>query len=515
MWLASIGSLRKILAWSRFVRATQAERNLMSRNQDTPSLAVKKAIRLAEGNGELFRDYQGRAYATLRHKGRSRTWLVDSEEFKSSLRALFFERFGRRIAVSDAESAVEVLAAKAESAPAQEVFVRVGRTGGAIVVDLCRDDGQLIRVYPGYWEIIGESPAKFRRARGMMALPLPSAQRANLRTELRQVLDLGDQNDEALVGGWLVGCLNPGIPQPVLELIGPQGAAKSTRTKMLRTIIDPNVAPVRGIPRDQRDLFITASNSWMLCLDNISAIPPWFSDVACSIATGTGFATRQLFKDEDEALFQVRRPVIVNSVHEVVARPDLRDRTITICLPAINPDERKLEAECWERFHKSHPRILAALFDCVAAALALQDSVRPDELPRMADWYRWVLAAAEDDQAFGFTRIAFVQAFHSNRSASHELAIDASPIGRVLLSFVLGTGGWHGTMTELLSELDARVEFSQRSCGYWPKSPEALRRLITRVAPDLLATGLSISFDRDKGKSRDRLIQLNFTGGLP
>ena len=49
---------------------------------------------------------------------------------------------------------------------------------------------------------------------------------------------------------------------------------------------------MRALPRDDRDLFIAASNGHVLAFDNVSGLPAWISDTLCRLATGGGFAVR-------------------------------------------------------------------------------------------------------------------------------------------------------------------------------------------------------------------------------
>jgi hypothetical protein len=87
--------------------------------------------------------------------------------------------------------------------------------------------------------------------------------------------------------------------------------------------LDPNTAPLRALPREDRDLFIAASNGHVLAFDNVSGLPGWISDTLCRLATGGGFAVRQLYTYQDEVLFDAARPAILNGIDEIVARPDL------------------------------------------------------------------------------------------------------------------------------------------------------------------------------------------------
>ena len=61
--------------------------------------------------------------------------------------------------------------------------------------------------------------------------------------------------------------------------------------------------PIRRLPREDRDLMISANNAFVLAFDNVSTIPPSISDALCSLATGGGFGTRELYTDDEEKLF--------------------------------------------------------------------------------------------------------------------------------------------------------------------------------------------------------------------
>jgi hypothetical protein len=62
----------------------------------------------------------------------------------------------------------------------------------------------------------------------------------------------------------LLGALRAGGPYPILAIAGEQGSAKTVLSKLLRALIDPNVAPVRALPRNERELFIAAGNGHVL-----------------------------------------------------------------------------------------------------------------------------------------------------------------------------------------------------------------------------------------------------------
>jgi hypothetical protein len=95
---------------------------------------------------------------------------------------------------------------------------------------------------------------------------------------------------------------------------------------MLWALIDPNMSPLRAEPREIRDLMISATNGWCVALDNISYLPNWLSDAFCRLATGGGFATRGLWSDGEEALFDVIRPALLTGITDVVLLVQQRDQ---------------------------------------------------------------------------------------------------------------------------------------------------------------------------------------------
>ena len=236
-----------------------------------------------------------------------------------------------------------------------------------------------------------------------------------------------------------MACLRPTGPYPVLALHGEQGSAKSTTSRALRALIDPNAAPIRSEPREVRDLMITASNSWMVVYDNLSRLPMWLSDAICRMATGGGFATRELYSDSEESIFNAQRPVVLNGIEELAIRSDLLDRSIMLYLPTIPTKHRRTEAEYWQAFDAAQPQLLGALLSAVSSAIRDQKAVTAPELPRMADFALWAMAA---ESAFDLPGgLTFLDAYTGNRESANTLALESVPIVRPLAELLSSRDG--------------------------------------------------------------------------
>ena len=96
---------------------------------------------------------------------------------------------------------------------------------------------------------------------------------------------------------------------------------------------------------------------------------------------GRPTAPGKFYSNFEEALFEAKRPVIINGIGELGTREDLLDRIIPITLPPIKDAARETEDEFWRRFDVAAPRILGALFDAVTTALRRIDEIELDYHP--------------------------------------------------------------------------------------------------------------------------------------
>ena len=224
----------------------------------------------------------------------------------------------------------------------------------------------------------------------MLSLPVPV--KGGSLEDLREFINLPDRSDWGLLLAWLVAALRPRGPYPILILVSEAGSAKSTVCRIIRLFVDPNQAPLRAEPSDARDLFIAATNGWVVTFDNMSGVRVGLSDDLCRLATGGGFATRQLYSDNEETIFQSTRPMIINGIDDLASRGDLADRAIVLSLPPIPEEARRTEADLFSSFDRVRAGVLGALLDAVSCAMRRLPSVELPVLPRMADFAAWAVA---------------------------------------------------------------------------------------------------------------------------
>lgn len=457
---------------------------------------------------ELFHTADGAGFADLDINGHRETWPIRAKGFRRWLARRFFEESGGAPSSEALQSALNVIEAKAHfDAPERQVHIRVGGLDRRLYLDLGDETWRAVEIDATGWRVIENPPVRFRRASGMKPMPIPVG--GGSIGILRSFLNVQSDADFVLVVAWALACLRNRGPYPVIVLSGEQGSAKSTFSAILRSLLDPNTAPLRALPREDRDLFIAASNGHVLAFDNVSGLPAWISDTLCRLATGGGFAVRQLYSDQDEVLFDAARPVILNGIEDIVTRPDLADRAVFLTLEPIPEERRRSEQELWAAFELVRSRILGVLLDAVAKGLAELPRTKLDRLPRMADFALWATACETALWPSG----TFWSAYCGNRDEAVDGVIDADPIAATVRALMTARTEWTGTASELLGALAELAGERVAKAKTWPDSPRALAGRLRRAATFLRKIGIDIGFERE-GRARTRMIRIT-TAGKP
>jgi len=392
-------------------------------------------------------------------------------------------------------AALNVIEAKARfDGEEYRLHNRIASHGDAIWCDLADGDWRAVKITAEGWSAIADPPILFRRHSHQR--PQPEPLRGGSLRDLLGFVNLRDPSQELLLLVYIVCCFVPEVPHPIPVLHGPQGAAKTTLFRMVRRLVDPSAVEVLSFPRDPSELVQQLSHHWAPYYDNVTHMPGWVSDALCRAVTGEGFSKRELYSDDEDIIYQFRRCIGLNGVNVAARRPDLLDRCILFSLEPIAPADRRPEEALWREFEAARPRLLGAIFDLLARAMALRPSIQHPGLPRMADFALWGCAIA---RALGHSEEDFLSAYEGNTEARNEEALQASPVAAMVVELMDAQSEWEGTPSELLAELeklaeDHRVNTKMRE---WPRAAHSLSRRLNEVRPNLAAVGITISTRRD------------------
>jgi hypothetical protein len=465
---------------------------------------AERAYALAAANvRELFTSSAGDAWAVVNLAGHVQAIPLASMSARGWLQRAFFDVFGAELASSEAiQTALDLLSFDAHaSGVTRPVYIRVANLGDRVYLDLGDPDWTAVEIDAAGWRLVQAAPVAFRRPRSMRPLPIPT--QGHL-TDLFPFLNIKPES-APLILSWAVAAMAGVRPMPILAPAGAPGLGKSTLSKVLKRLIDPAETEVRSAPREPVQVAVAAANGWLLAFDNLSRIDAELSDLLCQAATGSVYAGRALYSNYDEAAQDVSRPVLLNSVGDVISRPDLLDRAIPIELAKLPDDRREAESIFWARYAVALPGILAGLLDAVSAGLRNLETVKLDRLPRMADFARFA-AAAELDGHFGTAPGAFLAAYEGCRQRAVVTLAESSLIGEPLREMLSGLAAvntpttpnlpWRGTSAQLLRSLEKQIT-AQNQHRHWPQSARALTTILRSEGASLAAAGIATLTERE------------------
>jgi hypothetical protein len=460
-------------------------------------------VELATNAGvKLYHTREQAVFARIPAGNHYEVYPVRSSAFRRWLNRLYFSANKKSPNTQAVQEAVGTLEGTGHfDAPQRDVFVRLGEHDGRHYVDVGDEAWSVIEISSAGWEVLKESPVLFRRPRGLLPLPLPT--RSGSVEELREFINVKRDDDFVLIVAWLVAALRPCGPFPVLCLLGEAGAAKSTAARILRGLIDPNLAPLRSPPKEARDLVLAASNSAVVGLDNLSSVPPWLSDLLCCISTGVGYSTRKLYEDDEETIFAATRPVIITAIENVLCRGDLLDRSITVGLDSIPEKNRVAERVLRNRFEVAAPSIFGALLTALSGAMRELPNVDLPQAPRMADFAEFGVAV---EMALKWKAGTFLTAYSANRADANQHALEADPLTPFVVKLADAMGSWTGTANALLKELRQIAGDDWGPKDRMPSDARSLSGRLKRLAPNLREVRVEVSFWREAGGKRSRMI---------
>lgn len=472
-------------------------------SRKNPAKAAVETLRAMD----LVRTPSGDFYAVVRQNGHREVMGLESSALRDVVAARCFAAHGIVVGDTTVKNALGVVRNDLRTnGRVEEVYIRIGQhEDGRVFYDLADDARTIVEIGPDGWDDdVSDPPVLFRRAPGLRTQVRP--ERGGCIEELRGFLNT-TWVGFALAVGFMLAALHPSGPYPILVLSGEHGSAKTTTTKVIRKLLDPVKALTRSLPRNERDLVISATKSRILAFDNISRITGDLSDALCRMATDSGFSTRQLWTDEGEKVFEVKRPAILNSIVDVATRADLLDRAFIVECPEIEDEKRRTEREFWRRFEEVKPRILGVLFDAVSAGVRRLDEVELDSMHRMADAMQWIQAC---ETGLGWEEGTFARVYDENQQEKHNIALASSPTGDAILDFMASRDEFKGSAKSLLRKL--REQENPDGISGDPGLPSSARGLVAelkRLSKNLAA--VNIKYDRGKTNGR-RWVSLENVG---
>jgi hypothetical protein len=465
-----------------------------SKEQKAAELQAVEKIS-AEITSSLFHDPEERSWARVLDKDHYKTYAVDSPEMRRHLEGLYYKETKRNSGQGEGipdkllkETIKRLRVMALHDGEENKVSLRVGAENTrTLYIDLCDKQRRVVRISPTGWKVEDQPPVFFRRTHYMLPLPIP--ERGGSLDELEPFLNI-IPDLFVLVKGWLLTALCSSGPYPLMVLIGPAGSAKSTFTKILRDLTDPNMNPYSGSPHDYREFKVAALNNHVLAYDNLSSLSPTVSDALCRQAVGGGGTERRYHTNKDEVRFPyTANPIILNAITELVTRPDLVERSIILHLEHI--DSKRTEAALTRAYNAKRGRIFAGLLDLMVEGVRNLPTVRSESSIRMVEAITWCGACG---------LASFGDCYSKTLRGNYQAVVENNVFARGIVALMEQQVRWTGIMSELQKTLE--------ESGYrLPKRANELSNDLKEMEP-ALRTGHGIAVKRLKRGAHGRPIEI-------
>jgi hypothetical protein len=425
----------------------------------------------------LWRNAKRKGYVSFNRDGHTENHEIESEDFEDFLSDEYGKEHEREIngrivpcypKSEDLNRAKRQLQAYAKRKEEQEPRIRIKDQDDELWIDLGNADWSAVVIDAEDWRIEEKIRAPLVRGDGMR--PLPNPVRDGDIRELRQFVNVRDDDDFTLLCGSLATILNPFGSYHTFLISGPPNSAKTSITRAIRALTDPHEVDTRRVATI-RDLQHGASLTHVIGLENIRYISPDLSDALCTLNTGMGYGERKLFAQGKEFQIKVRCPIIINGIPvNIATQPDLLDRVISFQCEHLG--NRVLSEDGLKRrLAEAAPRMFGALLNGIVGAMKsrLEFGDNNDEAadvllggwkPRYIDAAVWGEAAC---RAMGFARGEYVRVLKNNKYNLQRTIAEAEPICIGIKKLFDKKGYWEGYPAQLSSAIGPYVPAAPNS----------------------------------------------------
>ena len=360
---------------------------------------------------------------------------------------------------------------------------------------------------------------KFQRTQGMKELPEPKLSDRTLKELLGRLINVND-TDLSLIICWLLIAFNPCLNCPILFLNARKGQGKSTTTKFIKSIIDPDAAEALSPFDTGKDFNVVAVSRYVLPLDNMGEIAEKFSNQLCRAVTGAGISNRKLFTDYEYIDKKIKSHIIINGIDCIPARSDLRDRCYFVSMQKLDAQHRKLDSELKLEFKDTQAEILGVLLTALHGGLISNHEPKFDFDVRMLDAATFACKCinADKENILQISEDDFKRALASMKIETDEKEIQEDELTEVLYEMAISEYEaarehdpkiteitlWDGTTKELLKKIQnfACDTFGNAKVKKLPENTRKLGKKIgakSQLRPILEQTGFSFEQHREGG----------------
>ncbi|WP_380161555.1 hypothetical protein [Kineococcus sp. R86509] len=469
-------------------------------------MSAAHVVRFVEERYDVHATPAGEAFA-LPKTGAQLPIMLERKGGKltETVAAALYDNSEAVVSTKTVEDAMRVIIARARQITERhELNLRVAFRDDVLVLDLGQPaSAACVVIRPGSWRVKENPPPGiwFRRTAASRPLPTPVANTFGL-DGLRRLLsfEAGDRR-WLLIRGWLVAACFPEIPRPMLLALGAPGSAKTTRARLIVSVLDPRQELGSSFGKNITDDQTKALGRYLVSYDNLTGASEAISDHLCRLVTGDEIDKRVLYSDNELSTVSYRRTGALTAVNMPALRADALERVVVVGVDRIPEGNRVSEAGLRASFERGHAQILGDLCNDLAGTLQRLPQARAwqGSRPRMADYWDVLLALDKD----------VAQAYREAAEGAMVEAAEADPFVAAVTEWLAERQlPWRGETTEAWREASRHREslegLGSTSAAWWPKNASRFTDALTTAAEPLRAVGVESRRLRVNGR---RLIE--------
>lgn len=457
--------------------------------QKNQKIDMGEMIEKIKEGAEFFKCSEKKTWAKIYLQQKRCIVQINSKFFKAWVDVFLKENYKKHISLQTTASIIDYLNNETLIYGKEEpLHSRITFANGAYWYYLANREKQAVRIDALGWSIKEDNLPYFRDSDHSLPQVVPD-ELGNIH-KLLDFIPLTDEYNKLLFLVYVVSCFIPNIPHPILTFHGCKGSAKTTSTRMVQKLVDPQNESASVIPRSDYDLGLQLSQSSFVVYDNLSQLFPWQSDMLCRAVTGGSVSKRENYTDTDMVRVNFQGCIALNGINLVVVKSDLLDRSILFSLQRISEEQRKPLQEIEAEFAEAMPSILGGIFSTLSKAILEFQTVSLKQYPRMADFCKWGCAIAK---ALGYTEEEFWEAYQQNIQMAQDASVEANQLAMTLESFMKEKEEWTGSIGQLYAELEELLNnLKLKKDKTFPASANKIMAAIQEISPDLQAFGIRV-----------------------
>ncbi|HUU47805.1 MAG TPA: hypothetical protein VMW55_03380 [Nitrosopumilaceae archaeon] len=393
-----------------------------------------------------------------------------------------------------------------ESTAHEQIHLRCASTDERICYDLANSKNSIVLIENEFPTLttskITEDLPIFLHTKTMSEVPEPIYDETNRLDEFCEMLRMGD---DLVFRVHLISLFLSHIAVPIMVVVGQEGSAKTTKTELIKMLIDPSglnlESQVMGFPKRVDDITNTLANRYLIAYDNVSKISLDQSDSICMAITGGGQSKRKLYTDNEESRTSYQRKIIFTGITISPEYGDLTRRSISYFTDRIPETERLTVESILSWFKTIRPELLGEIFTILGKSLQILSEVRGETLaiPDMADYAIWGEAIS---RVMGNPNGKFIQDYAQKLASNSEILNESNPAVQFFteelgndpeIEFPISV--WHQKLDNF-----ADLNGCDKNSDNYPRNSNKMRGWIERSKPILFKAELKVEFYQSTGK---------------